>query len=100
MDFSPPSARHFQIEQDDVDHHLTERLDRILRGAGNGDDLEIAVCFDHPAKDCARDHRIIDDHQPDRPARLSAGPSPIAGPGGGVRPAHGQSLRRRRRVAA
>ena len=30
----------------------------------------------------------------------SAGPSPMAGPGGGERPAHGQSLRRRRRVAA
>ena len=78
--FQPADARHFQVEQDDVDHHLAKRLDRVLGSAGDAGNFEIAVGVDHPAEDRAGDHRIVDDHQLDRPARLPGGSSPVAGP--------------------
>ena len=91
-------AGHFQVEQDDVDADFVERLDGVLGGSGDGGDFERGIAFDHPRQDRPGDHRIVDDHQPDRGgvrARLR-----IAVPRSGERPLHGRLLRRRRRAEA
>ena len=64
-------AGHFEVEHDDVDAAAVERVDGVLGGAGDGGDLEPGIAFDHPAKDRARDHRIVDDHQPHPAARAA-----------------------------
>ena len=71
-------ARHFEVEQDDVDAAFAERLDRVLGGSGDGGDLERRIAFDHPRQHRPRDRRIVDDHQPD-PAACGRR-SPAGGP--------------------
>jgi hypothetical protein len=43
----PACSGHFEIEDDDVDSDLVERVDRILRRTCDRSDLEGVVAFDH-----------------------------------------------------
>ena len=61
----PARPGHFEVEQDDVDAHRLERVDRVFGGPGNRGDLERVVAFDHARQHRAGDHRIVDDHQAD-----------------------------------
>ena len=61
-------TRHFQIEEDDIDTDLVERLDGVLGRSGDGANLERGIAFDHARQDRPGDRRIVDDHQADASA--------------------------------